>query len=314
LPLKVLITGASGRVGRLVVEELRQVSELRALQRGVRGGGFAEEGIEVVAASLVDAEAVDEAVAGVDVVCHLAALMPPAQNSDVFETNIRGTFNILEAIRKRGCRCRLIFASTDATYGTGWSKRAYLEPIRESVEPQPTNFYGSSKVICERMLRDYRQLYGLDYLVLRFCWVFAGAEVLELFSMSMWEDFMNEEQLRQFRGSEAIPVLYEEDGTPFTEHIVDARDCARAVALATRADRASGETINICAPVPFRYVDVSPRVAAALDRPLADLSLESFHGYSFSVDKAEELLGFRAGYDVNAMLDAVLAGAAEAVS
>jgi UDP-glucose 4-epimerase len=312
--MKILITGASGRVGRRVVEELRPTSELRVLQRGVTGGGFVDHEIEVVAASLLDLEAVHAAVDGVDVVCHLAALMPPAQNIDVFDTNICGTFNILEAIREGGCRARLIFASSDATYGTGWSKRAYSEPIRESVEPQPTNFYGSSKVACERMLRDYRQLYGLDYVALRFCWVFAGAEVLDLFSMAMWEEFMNQDQLRQFRGSEAVPVLYEEDGTPFSEHIVDARDCARAVALATSADQASGEAINICARQAFRYVDVSPRVAAALDRPLADLRLEGFRGYSFAVEKAEQLLGFRASYDVDAMLNAPLVDAVGAVS
>jgi nucleoside-diphosphate-sugar epimerase len=305
--MKILITGATGRVGRLLVDELRATHELRVLQRGVTKGALvAEDGFEVVNASLLDAEALEGAVNDVDVVCHLAALMPPAENADVFETNVRGTFNILEALRAHDFRARLVFASTDATYGTGWSKRTYLEPIGEAIEPQPTNFYGSSKVLCERMLYDYRQLYGLDYVALRFCWIFAGAEILDLFSMAMWEDVMSEDQRVQLAGSPAVPVLYEEDGTPFADHIVDARDCARAAALAAVAPQTAGETINVCGPSSFRYVDVSPRLAEALNRPLADLPLKDFHGYSFATTKAEELLGFQARYDVEAMLDGAL--------
>jgi nucleoside-diphosphate-sugar epimerase len=305
----ILITGASGRVGQLLVEELQVQHDLRLLQRGTTDVPWTgDDPVKVFSGSLLDAELVEAAAEGVDLVYHLAALMPPADNGAIFDTNVRGTFNVLEAIRRDGSRPRVVFASTDATYGTGWSKRAYAEPIAETVEPQPTNFYGSSKVLCEGMLHDYRRLYGLDYVVLRFSWIFAASEVLDLFSMKMWEEFMTNEQRERFAGSTAVPVLYEEDGTPFSEHIVDARDCARAATLAGLAETAAGETFNICSRAPFRYVDFSPRVAEALDRPLEGLPLEHFHGYSFDWSKASRRLGFEPRYDVDMMLEEALAG------
>src|SRR5262245_22662029 len=99
--MKVLITGASGRIGTNLIEEGRARGwELRLLQRGVAqpppDAGTANEIIRGSVANLAD---VHSAVADVDAVCHLAALMPPADNVELFETNVRGTFNVLEAIR-----------------------------------------------------------------------------------------------------------------------------------------------------------------------------------------------------------------------
>ena len=301
--MKVLITGATGRVGRQVVDLLGQQHDLLLLHRGITNGSAVVGGrIEQTAASLLDADAVTTALTDVDVVCHLAALMPPHENAAIFDTNVLGTFHVLEAIRTHGSRARIVYASSDAVYGTGWSQRTYPEPIQEDLTPQPTNFYGSSKVLCEQMLATYARLYGISYVALRFSWIFAGAEVLDLFSMGTWTEFMSEAQLARFQGVTAIPVLLEEDGTAFTEHVVDSRDCARAVELATSSREADGEAINICGPASFRYVDVSPRVGELLNLPLHELRLSSFHGYSFDTRKAEGFLNFRARYDIGTML------------
>ena len=181
--------------------------------------------------------------------------MPPAGNRDVFETNILGTFNVLEAVHAHGDRARVVHGSTDATYGTGLSARTYPDPIDEAVSPEPTNFYGASKVVDEELLHQYRRLFGLEYVSLRYFWIFDGVEVLDLFTMGMWEEFMSPDQTARLASSDAGPVLFEEDGTtPFTDHIVDARDVARATALAVTVPEASGEVINVGGPGPFSYV------------------------------------------------------------
>jgi nucleoside-diphosphate-sugar epimerase len=308
--MKVLITGASGRIGRHLVQEGRERGwELRLLQRGVSQPLPAAEGVEIVTGSVVNASDVRAAVVGVEAVCHLAALMPPAGNEDLFATNVRGTVNVLEATRASSTRPRLVVASTDATYGTGLSDRAYPKAIDEGVTPRPTNFYGVTKVACEQIVADYCRLFGLEYLVLRYCWVFRAEEVLELFSIGTWAEFMPGKQLSELARvhPEPVPVLFDGDGNPFSDHIVDARDAARATALAVEASDVTGEAINICGPAAFRYIDVSRRVAEALGRPLAEIKLPTFHAYSLDTSKAERLLGFRGSFDISTMLDEALA-------
>jgi nucleoside-diphosphate-sugar epimerase len=97
-------------------------------------------------------------------------------------------------------------------------------------------------------------------------------------------------------------VLFDADGNPFSDHIVDARDAARATALAIEATDVTGEAINVCGPAAFRYVDLSPRVAEALGRPLAEIQLPTFHAYSLDTKKAERLLRFRGSFDASAMV------------
>lgn len=309
--MKILITGGSGRVGEhLVGEALERGWQVRLLQRGrSQPSSTLDRRAEIVAGSVTDPTAVRAAVAAVDAVCHLAALMPPAADTDLFETNVRGTFNILEAIRDAAARPRLIFASSDATYGTGFSDRPYPEPIDEEISPRPNNFYGTTKVICERMIADYSRLYELDYLTLRYCWVFRAAEVVDLFSLRTWDEFLPDSRRRELETiPDAVPVLVDGKGEPFTDHIVDARDAARATALAVERAELTGEAINVCGPAAFRYVDQSPAVAHALGRPLAEVQLENFHAYALDIEKADRLLGFKSRFDISSMLSEAIPG------
>jgi UDP-glucose 4-epimerase len=305
--MRVLITGASGRIGTLVVAEARSRGwGLRLLQRGETAPLSGAANVEVFRGSVAEADLVGNAVRGVDVVCHLAALMPPNENDALFEANVRGTFNLLEAIRTAEHPPRLVFASSDATYGTGLSRRAFSAPIGEDIPPSPTNVYGLTKVLGEEMVRRYVDLYGLRAVILRYCWVFGAGEVLDLFKTETWEEFMSPEQRVALSGSTDVPVLFAENGEPFSDHVIDAHDAARATILAIEAQPDGCETLNICGPRAFRYTDVSPRVAEALGRPTVDLRLASFHPYAIDTDKAVREIGFRAASDIDTMLDQAL--------
>jgi UDP-glucose 4-epimerase len=307
--MKALITGGSGRVGtELVPLIVSQGWDVRVLQRGASQPlPAAMSGVEVVAGSVTDRAIVDAAIADVDVVCHLAALMPPVSNDQLFEANLRGSFNLLEAIRMSAKRPALVYASTDATYGTGLSDRPYPEPIVEDTAPRPTNFYGVTKLAAERMLSHYCRIYALSFLTLRYCWVFRAAEVLELFALETWDEFLSDSQRRELAQlPNPVPALFDNDGKPFSDHVIDARDAARATALALAQTHWPCEAVNICGPAPFRYVDHSPHVARALGRPLVELKLENFHAYSLDTTRAQELLGFKADYDLTAMIREVV--------
>lgn len=312
--MRVLVTGASGRIGALVAREVKSRNwTLRLLQRGESAPlPAASDGVEVLRGSVEDRALLCDAVRGVDVVCHLAALMPPHDSDSLFACNVRGTFNVLEAIRTAERPPRLVFASSDATYGTGLSRRAYPTPISEDLTPSPTNFYGLTKVVGEEMVQGYVDLYGLTAVILRYCWVFGPGEVLDLFKLETWNEFMTPEQQAGLAGSTDVPVLFADAGEPFSDHVIDARDAARATMLAIDARAADNVTLNICGPNPFRYVDVAPRVAKALRRRTVDLTLRSFHPYAIDTARAERELGFRAEYDIDAMLDEALRERVEA--
>ena len=84
------------------------------------------------------------------------------------QQNVLNTVRLLEAARRNGIK-RIVFASTAAAYGD--VPEADL-PIRESKAAAPMSFYGLSKVVVEQYLDMYHQVFGLEYVVLRFANVF----------------------------------------------------------------------------------------------------------------------------------------------
>jgi UDP-glucose-4-epimerase GalE len=79
-----------------------------------------------------------------------------------YHDNILNTLNLLEAMRKHGVSC-IVFSSSCATYGIPDSV-----PIDESVPLNPVNPYGMTKMVIERILRDYQNAYGMRSVSLRY--------------------------------------------------------------------------------------------------------------------------------------------------
>jgi UDP-glucose-4-epimerase GalE len=101
-----------------------------------------------------------------DAVMHFAALAYVGESVHdpalYYRNNVGGTLELLEAMRRAGVK-RLVFSSTCATYGV-----PERMPITEDLPQQPINPYGMSKLVVERMLRDYDAAYGLRSVSLRY--------------------------------------------------------------------------------------------------------------------------------------------------
>ncbi len=106
-----------------------------------------------------------------DVIIHLAAqvVVPYSMENPTedFDTNARGTLNVLEKARKD--HARMIFASSAAVYGNPTQL-----PTPEEYGFQPFSCYGLSKVVGEEYCQMYRSQYGLDVTVLRFANVYGS--------------------------------------------------------------------------------------------------------------------------------------------
>jgi dTDP-glucose 4,6-dehydratase len=172
---KVLVTGASGFIGSHLVELLvRGGYNVRALTRYTsdnRRGNLAllppdiVDHVEVNPADLRDAEAVSMAMAGVDSVFHLGAIISiPYSYQHPEETvavNILGTLNVLQAMRQHGTR-RGVIVSTSEVYGS-----AQYVPIDEKHPLQPQSPYAATKVSAEALSISFHRTYGTPVVVVR---------------------------------------------------------------------------------------------------------------------------------------------------
>jgi UDP-glucose 4-epimerase len=167
---RILITGGCGFVGTNLVACLRTRStvHIRVFDNEVLGRRehLGEFDGEFIHGDIRDAEAVDAALDGVDAVVHLAAdtrvidsIANPRFN---FETNVVGTINLLEAMRRRRIG-RLVNAST------GGAIIGEVEPpVHEEMLPRPIAPYGAAKLAVEGYCSAYAGSYGLRTLSLRF--------------------------------------------------------------------------------------------------------------------------------------------------
>ncbi len=101
-----------------------------------------------------------------DAVFHFCARSLVAESMarpyDYYASNVVGTLNLLEAMRRHGVR-RLVFSSSASVYGQPASGM-----VGEDHPTQPTHPYGASKLMAERILADAAVAYGLDSVALRY--------------------------------------------------------------------------------------------------------------------------------------------------
>ena len=172
--MNVLVTGVTGRVGRNFARSMiASGHQVRGLVMADDPGleNSVDDGVAVVIGNLRDPEAAAEAVAGVDKVMHLGAMMlwgSEDMNPILMQDNIVGTFNLLHAASAAGVS-RLVFASSDEVYPSLHAK--YL-PIDESHPREPYSFYGLTKVTGEELLHYYRRANGLPTAIARFSLVY----------------------------------------------------------------------------------------------------------------------------------------------
>jgi UDP-glucose 4-epimerase len=168
--MNLLVTGGAGYIGAIVASELlragHSVTVADNLARGHRDAVPADA--LFIQLDLSDRAGIDAAfrAARFDAVLHFAAFIEAGESmrapETFFRNNSANTLNLLEAMLAHSVN-RFVFSSTAALYGNPESM-----PIREDAPLRPTNAYGESKLIVERMLDWFNRIHQFRYASLRY--------------------------------------------------------------------------------------------------------------------------------------------------
>jgi len=258
----VLITGGAGFVGsHLASHYLGQGWTVRVLDNLSRAGVTKnldwlkkQPGgtLDVVVDDIRSRAAVEKAVDGADLICHLAAQVAVTHSvtdpRTDFEVNVGGTINVLEAARWSARKPVVFYTSTNKVYGALEDIKVVQEGQRCSApnlpagvtESQTLDFhspYGCSKGAADQYVRDYARLYGLRAVVFRMSCIYGTRQ------------FGNEDQgwVAHFTIAAALrrPVTVYGDGRQVRD-ILYVSDLVRAFELAAaKIDRTAGQIYNI---------------------------------------------------------------------
>lgn len=172
---KVLVTGADGFIGSHLTEALlRAGAHVRALcmYNSFNSRGWldtselgAHDALDAPLGDIRDARFVDRACEDVEVVFHLAALTAIPYSyvapESFVDTNVRGTLNMLEAVRRAGC-ARLVHTSTSEVYGTPETL-----PITERHALQGQSPYSATKIAADMLAESYARSFETPVVILR---------------------------------------------------------------------------------------------------------------------------------------------------
>lgn len=293
---RVLVTGAGGLLGTYVINELKGRAQ-------VSGFDIALPRVDIpfTQGTIENPALVAEACRGQDAIVHIAARpnIWSGSGTEIMQTNVVGTWNVLEAAEQAGVK-RVILTSSDSVLGYTVMSSTMIPPDYLPVDQdhplRPTDPYALSKMLCEDMGRSFSLRGKMEVLVIRPVYV-------------LYPEFECEVRARAanptgYKGPEA-GGRQPAGGGPLW-HYVDPRDLARAFRLAlevknprfaayvisARNTLAPEPTIERLARIMGRHIPVKrPEVYKA--NPYAPL---------YDLAPARDDLGFEAEHDMRSLL------------
>jgi nucleoside-diphosphate-sugar epimerase len=287
-----LVTGGSGYIGALLVQELldsgREVRVLDRLLHGQEDIAAEQEqaGVLVVRGDVRDADARARALDGVQEVVHLAAIVgDPAcalDPAEADEVNVQATRSLVEEANAAGVE-RLVFASTCSNYGRMADPSV---PITEEGELRPVSLYAEQKVSMEQLILAGAGTNPTKPTCLRFATVYGVGRRMRFdltvneFSRDLWAD----RELEVF-------------GEQFWRPYIHVRDAARAVRTALDApeEKVAGKVFNAGrSGENYRKLDLVEEIKKQTDRGNVSYVRreEDPRDYKVSFDKIRAELGF----------------------
>jgi nucleoside-diphosphate-sugar epimerase len=249
---RILVTGGAGFIGFHLTKKLTD-SDLDVTIYDNMSHGKPENVKDVPKAKFVKGDILDlKKLCGsekADIIVHLAAqvVVPYSMENptDDFETNARGTLNVLEKARKDDSR--VVFSSSAAVYGNPTEL-----PTSEEYGFHPFSCYGLSKVVGEEYCQMYASQYGLDITILRFANVYGSR------CHGVINDFLDK--------LEKNPKKLEIIGTgQQARDFVNIADLTDAIISAASKENAVGQTYNLGFGKTTKIIDLAHLILQILN-------------------------------------------------
>ena len=271
--VRIAVTGASGKLGRVVVERLRASgNDVHALDAvGERGHGFTQVDFTDYGQTVDALFGINDRHDGLDAVVHLAAapaggILP---DSRTFHNNMSATFNVFQGARRAGITT-IVYASSETVLGIPFETPPPYIPVDEDYDTRPESIYSVTKHLEEQLARKLvRWDSKLSIAALRF------SNVMEVADYAPFRSFDADAGIRKWN-------LW---------GYIDARDGAQAVERALALAKPGFEAYIIAA------------ADTVMSRSSASLAAEVFpstrvtrelgeHETLLSIEKARRVLGF----------------------
>jgi UDP-glucose 4-epimerase len=293
---KALITGGAGMIGSTIAEQLADsgTGEIVVLDNFTRGrhanlAKAASAGrVRIVEGDIRDRRALAEAMKGVDVVFHQAAIritQCAEEPREALEVLVDGSFNVLEAALEADVK-KVVAASSASVYGL-----ADEFPTPETQHPYANRtLYGAAKTFNEGLLRSFNEMYGLPFVALRYFNVYGPKMDIHGVYTEVLIRWME-------RIEEGLPPLILGDGLQ-TMDFVYVGDVARANLLAA-ASEVSDEVFNIASGSETSLVQLATALTAAMGTDIKpeygpERKVNAVSRRLADTRKARDLLGFEA--------------------
>jgi UDP-glucose 4-epimerase len=291
-----LVTGGAGFIGSHICERLLgEGARVRVIDNFVSGKEkniIAFEGdIELIRGDVRDPACLIEAMRGVYVVFHQAALgSVPRSVEDprtTHDANITGTLNVLLAARDAGVK-RVVYASSSSVYG----ETAEL-PKHEGITPQPLSPYALSKLAGEHYISIFKHCYGFEAVALRYFNIFGPRQDPESQYAAVIPRFIT-----ALLGGKR-PVIYG-DGMQsrdftYVDNVVEAN------LAAAEAEGATGQYLNVACGGRYTLLDLLDRMKKILGSHIEPEHIAPRAGdvrdSQASIEKASRALGYRVTVD-----------------
>jgi UDP-glucose 4-epimerase len=293
---RVLVTGGAGLVGSHIIDQLiaEQPAEIIAFDNFVRGRrenltwALANGPVRIVEGDIRDRDLLNATMAGVDILFHQAAIRITQCAEDprlALEVLVDGTFNVLEAAVSAKVQ-RVIAASSASVYGL-----AEDFPTGEKHHPYNNRtMYGAAKTFNEGMLRSFYEMYGLDYVALRYFNVYGPR-------MDVYGAYTEVLIRWMERIAAGQPPLIFGNGAQ-TMDFVYIEDIARSNILAAKS-KVTDDVFNIASGTETSLSQLAATLATAMDSPLQpeygpERKVNPVSRRLADTRRAEDELGFRA--------------------
>lgn len=296
---KILVTGGAGLIGSTTIDQLlatEKPAEIVILDNMSRGStrnlenALKDERVKLVQGDIRDKDLVYKVTEGMDAIIHMAAIRITACAADpreAMEVMNDGTFNVIDAAHKAGVK-KVLAASSASILGL-----ADTFPTTEDHHPYNNRtWYGASKIMLEGLLRSYNDMYGLNYVAMRYFNVYGPRMDVEGKYTEVLVRWVQ-------RISQGIPPLVLGDGKTSMDFIY-IEDLARANVLGLKSD-ATDEVFHIASGVETSLNELAYTTMKVMGAP-ADMvpeygperKVNAVSRRLSSTEKAERLLGFKA--------------------